>query len=378
MFIRILSRRSLTGVLLPLVAVAAAGLLLAYPQAVSTGISRGLSVCTTVIIPTLYPFMLLTGWLADSPICRQPPRWLCRITRWLFGLPGCCGPAILLSLVGGYPAGALAIARLQQQGLLNKAQVQRMTAFCVGGGPGFVISTVGSGLLGSTGAGVCLYAAQTTISLGVGIWLGRGHRREDARTSPPPDPPRSITRLVADTCTSLLTMSGFVTLAATLLSLWEGMGLSLALQKGLGVPAAGISATLAAVLEVSCGCIALAGSSELTPLWLSLCLSWGGLSVQGQFATALTGQRVLTSFFYTWRIFHGLLSGGLSLLLFRLFPTARFTGTGAPTPLPFSVSATASVMLLLLSFLAMLCFSAKSTGKTEQDVVYWRKSSHTR
>lgn len=378
MFIRVLSRRSLANILLPLTAITVAGLLLAYPQAVSTGISRGLSVCTTVIIPTLYPFMLLAGWLADSPLCRQPPQWLCRITRGLFGLPGCCGPAILLSLVGGYPAGALAIARLQQQGLLDKSQVQRMTAYCVGGGPGFVISTVGSGLLRSTGAGVCLYAAQTSVSLVVGIWLGRGHRREDTRTPPPSAPPRSITRLVADTCASLLTMSGFVTLAATLLSLWEGMGLSLALQKGLGVPAASISATLAAVLEVSCGCIALAGRSELTPLWLSLCLSWGGLSVQGQFAAALPGQRVLTSYFYTWRMLHGLLSGGLSLLLFRLFPLARFTGTGAPTPIPFSVSATASAMLLLLSFLAMLCFSSKSTGKTERDVVYWKKSSHTR
>ena len=83
--------------------VAACLLLIHYPNAMATGISRGLSICSTVIIPTLYPFMILAGVLANSPLCRRPGPLATAVTRRLFGLPGCCGTAILLSLVGGPP-----------------------------------------------------------------------------------------------------------------------------------------------------------------------------------------------------------------------------------------------------------------------------------
>lgn len=368
MVVRIISRRTLAGIAVPAAALAAAVVLLAYPRAMATGISRGLAVCSDVIIPTLYPFMVLAGWLADSPLCRRPGRWTRAVTRRLFGLPGCCGPAILLSLVGGYPAGALAIARLQKQGMITPEQVRRMTAFCVGGGPGFVISTVGSGLLGSTGAGVCLYAAQVAVSVAIGLWQGRRHRQTAEPDAPPLSPPRPVAGLVADTCTALVTMCGFVLLAATALSLVEGSGLPQAVGALTGCRAATFSAALAAILEVSCGCIALAGSGEGAALWLSLCLSWGGLSVQGQLAAALAGQQILTPFFWKWRLLHGVAAGGVSLLLFRLFPTFVATGQSSVVAVPFSVSVSASVMLLVLSFLAMLCFTdfAGIQGKTEK------------
>ena len=314
--------------------------------------------------------MLLAGILTDSPLCRRPGTAAKWIARRLFGLPGCCAPAILLSLVGGYPAGALAIARLYHQEQIDRAQVRRMTAFCVNGGPGFIISTVGAGLLGSVQAGVLLCVAQMVTSLGIGIYLGKGHRhRQDATTAPMLPPPRPLAQMVGDTCRSLLTMCGFVVLAAALLSLAEAMGIARVLAAATGMAAGSASALLAAILEVSCGCIALAGADGLTPLWLSLALSWGGLSVQGQLAAALPGERPLTSRFWVWRLVHGCCSGGVALFLFHLFPPDRATVGGRPDALPYSVSAAASVMLLLLSFLTMLCFSEKKTGNTAQGVV---------
>ena len=374
MFVHTLQKRTLTTGAVAVGLTAACCVLLGYPAAVSTGISRGLSICSAVIIPTLYPFMLLAGILADSPLCRRPGRAAEWIARRLFGLPGCCAPAILLSLVGGYPAGALAIARLYRQEQIDRAQVRRMTAFCVNGGPGFIISTVGAGLLGSVQAGMVLCAAQMAVSLGIGIYLGKGHRRQsETTTAPVLPPPRPAAQMVGDTCGALLTMCGFVVLAAALLSLSEAMGVARGIAAATGVAAGSVSALLAAILEVSCGCIALAGADGLTPLWLSLALSWGGLSVQGQLAAALPGERLLTPRFWIWRLVHGCCSGGVALILFHLFPPDRATVGGSPAPLPYSVSAAASLMLLFLSFLTMLCFSEKKAGKNEQGVVYWSK-----
>lgn len=338
-------------------------LLLHYPDAMTTGISRGLSICSTVIIPTLYPFMLLAGWLANSPLCRNPRRGVSAVTEWLFGLPGCCGPAILLSLVGGYPAGAIAIARLRERGQITSEETRRMTAFCVGGGPGFVVSTVGAGLLGSVQAGVLLYAAQVAVSMGIGIALGRGRRRA-RRTELAPTPPKPMAAVVSDTCVALLTMCGFVVLAAAGLALAEGCGFTQGVADMVGVNAADVSAVLAAVTEVSCGCVALAGSGTLTPLWLSLALSWGGLSVQGQLAAVLPQEKIFGWRFWKWRLCHGALSGGLATGLFALFPIHRATLQSDAAVVPYSVSVAATLMLLLLSFLAMVCFSDFSEKKT--------------
>ena len=339
-------------------------LLLHYPNAMATGISRGLSICSTVIIPTLYPFMLLAGLLANAPICRHPDRVLTAITRRLFGLPGCCGPAIVLSLVGGYPAGAIAIAQLRRRGQITEEETQRMTTFCVNGGPGFIISTVGAGLLGNVRAGVLLFVAQVTVSMIFGVLLGKGNRHTPDTAHAPLPPRKPVAQIVSDTCASLLAMCGFVVLAAMGLALAEGCGLAHGLAAVCKSNTATVSAVLAAITEVSCGCIALSGSGLLAPLWLSLTLSWGGLSVQGQLAAVLPQERIINLRFWRWRWLHGLLSGGMAMILFALFPIHRSTLQSDAAVIPYSVSVAATLMLLLLSFLAMICFSDFSEKKT--------------
>lgn len=363
MYTRIIHQRTLKNGSTALGVILVAWLLLRYPDAVYNGISRGLSISGTVIIPTLFPFMLLAGWLTDSSLCRHPGPLAQKAARYLFGLPGCCAPAILLSLVGGYPAGMIAVSRLYRQGQLGREELRRMTAFCVCSGPGFTINTVGGGLIGSRQAGWLLYVAQVITVLGIGIGLGRKKRLCSNMPMPAPPPRRHVAQMVADGCQSLLTMCGFVTMAAMGISIMESIGISRRFASLLGVPSNYISSAAAGILEVSCGCIALSETLP-SPFWLSLCIGWGGLSVHGQLAAMLPDEKLLGGWFWLWRIVHGILSGGLSLLLFYLFPPKQAVYGPAFSPLPFSVSASATYMLLILCFLTMLCFSEKKTGKS--------------
>ncbi len=362
MFIRTVHKRALLtlgqAALFALIAI----VLLRWPTALANGIRRGLSVCGSVIIPTLYPFMIFAGLLTDSPLCTRPGRLSATITRRLFRLPACCGPAILISLVGGYPAGGLAIARLRDSGQITARDARRMTLFCVNGGPGFIVSTVGAGLLGSPRAGWLLFTAHIAASLGMGIFLGHGEKHALAVPAKPSASasPRPLAAVVQDSCGALLAMCGFVLLAAAGLSAWEASGLPLALQKVTGLTASGWSAAIAGLTEVCGGCIAIAGGGRLAPFWLSLCLGWGGLSVQGQLAVLL-GRGTLTPKFYAARLFHGCTSGALAMGLFRFIP-ADLPTSGMPTATPFYSSFSASAMLLLFSLTAMLCFYPKKTG----------------
>ena len=373
MFIRAVHKRSLLTAAGSASIIAVSIIMLRYPLALANGVSRGLSVCSSVIIPTLYPFMILTGVLTDSPLCTRPNKLSAAVTRRLFRLPACCGTAILLSLVGGYPAGALAIGRLLESRRITTAQARRMTLFCVNAGPGFIVSTVGAGLLGSPRAGWLLFAAHAGTSIGIGIILGLINKlhAENVQTITTDSLPRPFARTVQDTCSALLTMCGFVVLAAATLSVWEASGLPYTLQNISGISAASWSTAAAMLTEVSCGCIAIAGSGTLAPFWLCLCLGWGGLSVQGQLAVALKGQqndKILTRSFWLSRLVHGCVSGLIATLLFQYIPVDLPT-ISVPTATLFYASPAASTMLLILSFTAMLCFYPKKTGNPSKDVL---------
>ena len=89
----------------------------------------------------------------------------------LFGLSGAFAPVVLLSLVGGYPVGARAIADLYRGGQVSRKQAERAALFCVGSGPAFLISFVGSALYGSEEIGLILLCSQVLAVMLSGIAL---------------------------------------------------------------------------------------------------------------------------------------------------------------------------------------------------------------
>ncbi len=364
MFIRTIHNRTLRAGGIALTFILIAYILLRYPTALANGVSRGLSICSAVIIPTLYPFMVFAGLLADSPLCTQPPALIGKICQQAFRLPACCGPAILISLIGGYPAGSIAIARLHDSEQISDDDARRMTLFCVNAGPAFIVSTVGAGLLGSPRAGWLLFASHAITSLGMGIVIGRRVKQspKPSKAAPPPPNARPLATVVQDSCQSLLAMCGFVVFAAAILSIWDASGLPLTLQQFTGIPAARWSAIVAGITEVSCGCVSLAGNNIFAPFWLSLCLGWGGCSVQGQLAAVLgKTKNILTGRFWMARLYHGCISGIIALFLFRFIP-AHITTATTPSVTPFYAAPSASIMLLVFSFMAMICFYPKKTG----------------
>ncbi len=384
---RVIHKRTIVnGALLAGVLVMGAGLLI-WPQAVATGTSRGLAICGGVIIPSLFPFLILAGFLVRSGISESIGRRLEWLTRRLFKLPGCCSTPIFISLVGGYPAGGAAIGELLDRGAITQGQARRMLQFCVNGGPAFIISAIGAGMLGSVQKGVLLFVSHITVSLLIGIigarWVkdepnppaAAGKRASSPKTSQNPLKSKPARRSIAgafvdsvnNACRSLLYMCGFVVLFAALLSLGDGSGFTDGFHRFIALPfrwmgrEVDTSYILPVLLEVSCGTVEVAGSGVMAPFLLSMALGWGGLSVHCQLAATLQGYRLINGSFFLARICHGVLSGLLSMLLFRVVPmtmpvVALDTNTVFRT---FSSSAAASVALLLMCGVMVLTCSDK-------------------
>lgn len=361
MFTKVVSVSKIKNSLLLGAVLLSAVALLRWPEAAANGVSRGLSICSTVIIPSLFPFLVLSGFLVRTGISAAIGRRLGRITQALFRLPGCCAPGILLSMIGGYPTGASAVSELYDSGALTQAQARRMLRFCVGGGPAFVISAVGSGLMGSVRYGLVLYAAQILTMFLIGFIDSRLSDRqktaEQAVVSSLPVTTSSdaFVSSVSSACRTLLTICGFVVLFASVLSLADASGISDAVAQVLAWPfsASGIdpalfSCLLPGALEVSCGCVEAAGLKEASPMLLGALIGWGGLSVHCQIAASLRGRQLMGGGYFLARVEHALLSGFFSAILLKFVPIPITVSSAVTDIRPFATSATVSVALLML------------------------------
>lgn len=331
------------------------------PQAVAGGISRGLSICSTVLIPSLFPFLVLGGFLIRSGVAAAIGRRAERLTRWLFGLPGCCAAGILIGAVGGYPAGGTVVSELVRSGQIDRAEGRRMLRFCVNGGPGFIISAVGVGLMGSVGLGMILFAAHLIASLILGI---AGAPRADRRYVAPRargvskhlPPTAALVESVTAACESLLYMCGFVLLFAAALALIDVSGMVSLLGGGTVAGEKLWSAILACVLEVSCGCTAAAALPENAVLFLAFAVGFGGLSVHCQLASSLRGLGLIDRGFFVARLAHGVLTAVITSVLLRFVPLPHTVGGLMQQPVvqAFSGSAAMSAALLVLGGVWML------------------------
>lgn len=336
--------------------------LLRYPQAVSGGIRRGLSVCGEVLIPSLFPFLVLGSFLTRSGVAEALGRRLEKVTTVLFGLPGCCAVGIVIGAVGGYPAGGAITAELVRRRQITAEEGRRMLRFCVNAGPGFLVSTVGAGLMGNTVFGVLLMAAHLAASLllgVIGVPHGSRRRRESqCRSVPRTLPTTALVEAVRASCETLLNMCGFVLLFAGVLALVDVSGLVTVMGGGTPKGEKIVSALIACLLEVSCGCTAAASLGELAPFVLGLAVGFGGLSVHCQLATELRGLGVMGKGFFAARVAHGALTALFTQLLLKWVPLSQPVNGSLVTPVvqTFSDSALCSAALLVTVGMWMLVF----------------------
>lgn len=122
----------------------AMGLLLLILDAKTSlqGASQGLLLCLQTVIPSLFPFfvlsILLTGMLSGVQIP------LLRPLGKLCGIPKGCESLFLIGILGGYPTGAQSASQMHRSGILSKADAERMLAICNLAGPSFLFGIVAS------------------------------------------------------------------------------------------------------------------------------------------------------------------------------------------------------------------------------------------
>lgn len=106
------------------------------------GAQSGVQLCLITVIPSLFPFFVLSILLNSTLSGFQLP-FLGKIGQ-LCGIPTGAEPLLISGFLGGYPVGAQGIAEAFKAGQLSRQTAQRMLAFCNNAGPAFLFGMVAS------------------------------------------------------------------------------------------------------------------------------------------------------------------------------------------------------------------------------------------
>ena len=386
---RVLSVRSIRELLYALgVALCAAALLLFPVQSVAAAKS-GLQLCGNVIIPSLFPFFVLSSFCMEIGLVQYLGRVLEPLMRPLFRVSGACASAFVLGIIGGYPVGAKTAIALYEKRMISRDEAERLLAFCNNCGPAFIFGVVGAGVFSSSAVGLLLYLIHILSSVLVGLLFRfRGSRTVSAGCAAPteeaPAFSAAFTASVRSAMQSTLSICAFVLFFTVIIRLLVLSGVlrgAAALLGTLLAPFGGTDAAaeklLIGAIEMSSGVASLSGSAGAMSTQLSLAafiLGWAGLCVHCQVLSFLGSSDLSVRTYLAGKLAHGVISALLANVLIRVLPIQLpvsavyaqqinvLTGVGFSRALAAASAAAAVTWLAFLLVALVAC--RKSAGNS--------------
>ena len=314
--------------------------LLIFPEQCRTGGTNGVFLCIQVLIPSLFPFMVLSSFIVCSGLSSKVPSWAGSLTQVIFGLPKDSFAVIILSLIGGYPVGAKGINSLYKEGRISAKQAERMAMFCVASGPGFLVTYTGCSMLGSKQTGYILLVSQVLTFIALGVIARFAVQKEvESEEKVNGNIHKRTGNALVVSVSEAIRACGFMCALVVLF----GAVCEIYLYITEGVPTLRF---ITAVLEITNGIKFLAEGYSV--VLISAMCGFGGICVHFQIFTMLGEIRISKVKFYIFRVAGGLLNALFTCILLRIFPqTQGVFSTVNKTQPAFNKGITGCVFLII-------------------------------
>ncbi len=311
--------------------------LVCFPKEAVAAASDGLQLCLNVIIPSLFPFFVISTLTVELGLAEKMGRLAEPAMRRLFNVSGACASAFVLGFVGGYPVGARTAISLYERGECSRREAERLLSFCNNSGPAFILGVVGAGVFADNRVGLLLYLVHGLASVITGIcfrrWRGgsdssrplvkrNGGVRKSFATA--------FTEGVKSSFASTLNICGFVIFFMVLIKLLVLSGALPTAAKGaslllrpLGVDEDAARRLLTGVIEMSSGVWSLSSAAEKLSTGAAMAafmLGWAGISVHCQTLSFLCDSGLSAKTYIIGKFMHGIISAVLVWMAFRVLP----------------------------------------------------------
>lgn len=262
-------------------------------KTVTESCRQALSLCEELIIPSLFPFFVLSVLLGKIGFPALISKVLAPFAEKLFNVSGAGASALIIGLTGGYPMGAAYITQMFKSGTVTPKEGEHLLAFCNNSGPAFIIGAVGAGVFSSSAVGLFLYAVHIMAAICTGVlvrfFIPKSDKSEQKVTQfEALSFPNALAESVRTGVMNVLTVCGFVSFFYVLTALFDANGM---LSAAVGYIGAKTRLELHFVRALIVGAFELGGGIgtmrglAATPINLALAafmVGFGGLSVHFQ------------------------------------------------------------------------------------------------
>ncbi len=250
-------------------------------SAASAWVSEGLKICAFRLIPSLFPFMVLSSMALSCKIGRLIPKCINKFFGKLFGVgsDGTC--AVILGWLCGFPIGAKCASELLEDCKISNREYKKLICISSTPSPAFLIGAVGKGMLGSAKAGLYLYVMSLLASAIAGIIFARIIKttpciQAKKSTSDKVSVSQMFTKAVSQSALGMLNICAFVVFFCAFLGVLENLLYHIGLSNSLTAGVFGIFELTTALSRIC---------SLPKGIALPLCaaaIGWSGLSVHFQ------------------------------------------------------------------------------------------------
>ncbi|MEG1996471.1 MAG: hypothetical protein RR036_03060 [Oscillospiraceae bacterium] len=290
---------------------------LVFSDEISTSVLAAINLIINTLIPSMFVFMIISSFVANSPICRyiSIPFW--GIYKFIFKVSGAEMGIVLLSLIGGYPVGAKLLADAVKNKKMSPEKASVMLSYCVNCSPAFLITAVGAGIFSSKMTGFFIYVSQVAACLIVGFLVSFRIKKlksgEDVFSVKKHEPYSFLlVTSVNSSIKALALMCGLVILFSVV---------SPACNYFLGKISEELSLVVGGLIEVTNGCRSLVGTGvSLGACMAALFTSFGGICVHMQTYAMLINTQIKMKFYWIYRICYCFISVSITYILISVFP----------------------------------------------------------
>lgn len=146
---------------------------LAFERSFSAFTIEGIKMYFLTLFPSLFPYLFVTAMLSFVKGGDIISKFISPFFSRVFKVNGACGYAYFISLISGYPVGAITVSRLKKNNQISEAEAVRASILCSTSSPSFIITVVGAICFNSTMVGLFLFLAHFLSSITVGLIFSR-------------------------------------------------------------------------------------------------------------------------------------------------------------------------------------------------------------
>lgn len=273
------------------------------------------NICVNNLFPCLIPFMIISNILINYNFVQDISDILSNITTKIFKVNKSCAFALIMSMISGTPSNSKYLKDLFNNRLINEYDISKCLCFCHFTNPIFILGTIGYSFLGNKRIGLIILISHYLGNFISGI-LNRNKKYKIINLKHKSNLNKKVfinvlNESIKSTIDTLLLIMGIITSCLIITGLINSI---FKINNDYKF--------IFGILEITQGLKYLSLSNINITLKIVIStffITFGGFCIHLQIFSILDNNKIRYLPYFINRIFTGILSSFISLILFKLF-----------------------------------------------------------